>query len=170
MTRKTLKLNLALAGTFIAGAFVAWVVGGIAPRDSRATPPTPGFTATAIVGPVTFGEIATKAESEDWEIKLKTEGLSDVFVTHLKLTPGAHGGWHSHPGPSIIAVKAGTATLYDDCVDFFPQRFAAGTGFVEDADCVHLLVNEGDVDLEVIVIQIVERGAPRRIDEANPFN
>jgi quercetin dioxygenase-like cupin family protein len=170
MTRKTLKLTLTVAGAFVAGAFVAWAVSGIALRDSHATPPTQGFTSTAIVGPVVFDEIATKAETEDWSIKLKKEGLSDVYMTHLKLAPGAHGGWHSHPGPSIIAVKAGTATFYDDCVDFIPQRFPAGTGFVEDAGCVHLLVNEGDVDLEVVVVQIVPRGAPRRIDEANPFD
>jgi len=46
--------------------------------------------------------------------------------------------------------------------------FPAGTGFVEDAGCVHILVNEGDVDLEVVVMQIVPRGAPRRIDEEDP--
>jgi hypothetical protein len=40
---------------------------------------------------------------------------------------------------------------------------------VEDAGCVHLLANEGDVDLEVIVVQIVPQGAPRRIDEPAPY-
>jgi hypothetical protein len=34
---------------------------------------------------------------------------------------------------------------------------------------VHLLANGGDVDLEVVVVQIVPRGAPRRIDEPAPF-
>ena len=49
-----------------------------------------------------------------------------------------------------------------------PLRFPAGTGFVEDAGCVHILVNEDDVDLEVVVMQIVPKGAPRRIDEQAP--
>lgn len=126
------------------------------------------FAATNIVGPTLVGEIDTKAETDNWEIELKTKGLSDVYMTEIKIAPGGHGGWHSHPGPSFICVKAGTATFYDECDDFERQQFAAGTGFVEDADCVHLLANEGDVDLVVVVMQIVEFGAPRRIDEADP--
>ena len=122
-----------------------------------------------LAGPAQMDPIHTVHQTEDWGVMIKTRGLSDVYFTHLKLAPGAHGGWHSHPGPSIIAVRAGTATFYDDCNDFIPQHFPAGTGFVEDAGCVHLLTNEGTVDLEVIVLQIVPRGAPRRNDEPAPF-
>ncbi|HKA08704.1 MAG TPA: cupin domain-containing protein [Gemmataceae bacterium] len=160
MSKKTLKLTLA-------GALVACGFGGFGLGLAWATPPQ-GFTATNLVGPVLLDEINTKAETDDWGIKLKTEGFSDVFVTHLKIVPGGHGGWHSHPGPSIICVKAGTATFYDECTDFEPLVYPAGTGFVEDAGCVHILTNQGDVDLEVIVVQIVPVGAPRRIDEADP--
>ena len=152
----------------VAGAFVACALGAFAIGRAWATPPV-GFTATNLVGPVTVDEFDTMAHADDWKVQLKTKGLSDVYVTHLKIAPGGHGGWHSHPGPSIITVKAGTATFYDECVDFFPQWFPAGSGLVEDAGCVHLLANEGDVDLEVIVVQIVPRGAPRRIDEPAPF-
>ena len=160
----TTKLRLVLVG-----AFAACTVGGVAVGIAWATPPAGGFVSTPLVGPVVFDEIRTKAETDDWAVKLKTEGLSDVYVTHIKIAPGGHGGWHSHPGPSIISVKSGTATFYDDCNDFIPQSFPAGTGFVEDAGCVHLLTNEGTVDLEVIVLQIVPHGAPRRIDEPAPF-
>jgi quercetin dioxygenase-like cupin family protein len=160
MTRKTFKLTLA-------GALVACGIGGFAAGLAWATPPA-GLTSTNIVGPVMFGEFATKAETDDWAVKMKSEGVSDVYVTHLKVAPGGHGGWHSHPGPSIISVKAGTATFYDDCDGFVRHQFPAGTGFVEDAGCGHLLANEGNVDLEVIVVQIVPLGAPRRIDEADP--
>ena len=163
MNKKSFKL-------IVAGVFVACAFGVIALRGARATPPTPapGFVSTPIVGPVTFDEIQTLHQTPDWGIFLKTRGFSDVYVTRLTLAPGAHGGWHSHPGPSIISVKSGTATFYDECVEFIPQVYAAGTGFVEDAGCVHLLANEGDVDLEVVVMQIVPRGAPRRIDEPAP--
>jgi quercetin dioxygenase-like cupin family protein len=167
MTMTTQKLTV--AGAFIAGALLAWAAGGISPKQARATPPSnTGFTATPLAAAV-LGPINTKAETDDWELELKTSGKSDVYFTHFKLAPGAHGGWHSHPGPSIIAVKSGTATFYDDCVDpTIPMVFPAGTGFVEEAGCVHILVNEGDVDLEVVVMQIVPRGAPRRIDEPAP--
>ena len=160
MSKKTRKLTLA-------GALVTWGLGGFGLGLAWATPPQ-GFTSTSLVGPVLLDEFNTKAETDDWGIKLRSEGFSDVYVTHLKIVPGGHGGWHSHPGPSIITVKAGTATFYDDCDDFIRHQYPAGTGFVEDAECVHLLANEGDVDLEVVVIQIVPAGAPRRIDEADP--
>jgi len=160
MSRKTLKLTLA-------AGLVTFGLGGFGLGLAWATPPQ-GFTSTSIVGPVAFGEFDTTADADDWKVRLKAKGLSDVYVTHLKIVPGGHGGWHSHPGPSIISVKAGTATFYDDCDDFVRHQFPAGTGFVEDAGCVHLLANEGDVDLEVIVVQIVPLGAPRRIDEADP--
>jgi quercetin dioxygenase-like cupin family protein len=164
MTRKTLKLTAAVA-------FIGCAFGGFAAGLAWATPasPPPLFVSTPLAAGV-LGPIDTSAETDAWELELKTTGLSDVYVTHIKVAPGAHGGWHSHPGPSIITVKAGTATFYDDCNDFVPLSYPAGTGFVEDAGCVHLLTNEGTVDLEVIVMQIVPRGAQRRIDEADPFN
>lgn len=49
-----------------------------------------------------------------------------------------------------------------------PYVFSAGTGFVEDAGLVHAVVNEGDTDLEIVVVQLVPAGAPRRIDEPQP--
>ncbi|HJZ57451.1 MAG TPA: cupin domain-containing protein [Gemmataceae bacterium] len=163
MTRKTLKLT-------VAGAIFACAAGVIALGVARATPPSPGFVSTPIAGPALFDEIHTVHQTPDWGVMIHTRGLSDIYFTHFKLAPGAHGGWHSHPGPSIIAVRSGTATFYDDCNDFVPLVYPAGTGFVEDAGCVHLLANEGNVDLEVVVMQIVPRRAPRRIDEANPFD
>jgi quercetin dioxygenase-like cupin family protein len=151
-----------------AGAFVVCALGAFATQTARATPPS-GFTATNIVGPVKLDEIHTLIQTPHYGAMIKTRGQSDVYVTHLLIKPGGHGGWHSHPGPSIITVKSGTASFYDECDNFTPHAYAAGTGFVEDAGCVHLLANEGDVDLEVVVVQIVPLGAPRRIDEPAPF-
>ena len=155
----------------LAGACVA-CAGLIAYRIAWATPPTPppGFVSTPIVGPVVLDEIQTVHETPEHGALIKTRGFSDVYVTHIKIQPGGHGGWHSHPGPSIITVKSGTATFYDECDDFARHQYPAGTGFVEDAECVHLFANEGDVDLEVVVVQLVPLGAPRRIDEPEPVS
>ena len=161
MTRKTLKLT---AAAFVACACGAFVVG-----LAWATPPSPGFVSTPIAGPALFDEIQTIHQTRDWGVMIKTRGLSDVYFTHLKVPPGGDGGWHSHPGPSIISVRAGTATFYDECNDFMREQYPAGTGFVKDAGCVQLLANEGSVDLEVIVVHIVPQGAPRRIDEPAPY-
>jgi quercetin dioxygenase-like cupin family protein len=162
MRRNTWKL-------LVAGAFVACAISGFALRDVLATPPSQGFVPTNLVGPTVFGDIDTKAETNGWEAEIRVKGLSDVYVTHFKLAPGAHGGWHSHPGPSFIAVKAGTATVYCACENPITREdYPAGSGFVEDAGCVHIVVNEGNTDLEFVVMQIVPLGAPRRIDEPAP--
>jgi quercetin dioxygenase-like cupin family protein len=153
----------------VAGTFVAFALGAFAAQTARATPPQ-GFTATNLVGPVMLDDIHTVIQIPDYGAMIKTRGLSDVYVTHIKIVPGGHGGWHSHPGPSIITVKSGTASFYDECDNFTPHAYAAGTGFVEDAGCVHLLANEGNVDLEVVVLQLVPKGVPRRIDEPDPQN
>lgn len=163
MSKKTLKLAAA-------GALVACAVGGFAAGLAWATPPSEtGFTVTPLAGAVLEQNINTWAETDGWELELKTKGESEVFFAHIKLAPGAYSGWHSHPGPTFIAVRSGTATFYDDCDGAeTPHVYPAGTGLVEDAGCVHILVNEGDVDLEVVFMQIVPKGAPRRINEADP--
>ena len=165
MTMSKMKLKLISTGIFVGCA-----LGLVTLRVALATPPSnPGFTATTIVGPGLLGEVDTRSEIDGHEVELKTRGYSDVWVTAITIAPGKHGGWHSHPGPSIITVKSGEATLYDDCDDFLiPHVYAAGKAFVEDADCVHILRNEGMTDLEVVVIQLVPEDAPRRIDEQAP--
>ena len=152
--------------TLLAAIVAAGALSGIAARPVAATPPQ-GFTSVNIVGPSLLDEIHTKSETDD-HIRIKSKDFTDVYVTEITIVPGGHGGWHSHPAPSIITVKSGAATFYDECNDYIRQSFPAGTGFVEDAGCVHLLSNEGDVDLKVIVVQIVPFGAPRRIDEPDP--
>jgi len=153
MTRWTLAGCMAL----VTAVGVAWAT------------PASGFTAVPVVGPSLLAASSTMSHVGDHKAKIKTEGDSDVYVTEITIVPGGHGGWHSHPGPSIIAVKSGEATFYDDCNGAEnPQVYAVGAAFVEDAVCVHLLKNEGDVNLVVVVIQIVPRSTPRRIDEQQP--
>jgi quercetin dioxygenase-like cupin family protein len=161
------RMNTRTWKTTLAVACVGCALGLITLRISWATPPM-GFMAANVVGPVLLDEIDTKSETDD-RIHIKSKGLTDVYVTEITIAPGGHGGWHSHPGPSIIMIKSGEASFYDDCDRPIVRRvYPAGTGFVEDAGCVHLLGNEGDVDLKVVVVQIVPFGAPRRIDEAAP--
>ena len=152
----------------LAGACVACALGLAGVREAWATPGK-DITFAPVAGPAVLGEIDTKSETDDHGVKLKTKGLSDVYVTTITIKPGGYSGWHSHPGPSIISVNSGTLTLYDDCDDFLtPHVYPAGSGLVEDAECVHNVKNEGDTDLVFVVVQIVPLGAPRRIDEPAP--
>ena len=161
------RMNLRTGKTTLAVACVACALGLIALSISWGTPPV-GFTAANIVGPVLLDVIDTKSETDD-RVQIKSKDFTDVYVTEITITPGGHGGWHSHPGPSIILIKSGTATFYDDCDDpIVPRVYPTGSGFVEDAGCVHLLANEGTEDLKVVVVQLVPFGEPRRIDEPAP--
>ncbi|HUG11221.1 MAG TPA: cupin domain-containing protein [Opitutaceae bacterium] len=73
-----------------------------------------------------------------------------------------------HPGPSIIEIESGTATVYQGKDPNVPHVVNEGESFVEDATLVHRVVNEGDTALEFFVLQIVPFGAPRLILEPAP--
>jgi quercetin dioxygenase-like cupin family protein len=121
-----------------------------------------------------FGEIDVKNETDNHELELKTKGESDVWVVENTVQPGGHSGWHSHPGPSLVTVKSGTATFYDgddpDCTPHVVQAGGMiGTGVIDTGD-VHILRNEGTVPLVTVAVQIIPAGTPRRIDEPDPGN
>jgi quercetin dioxygenase-like cupin family protein len=151
----------------LAAAFVACAFGGLAIGIAWATPSV-GLTTTILAGPSALGEIHIHARSDINDVKIKTEGLSDVWVVQNTITPGGHTGWHTHPGPSIISVVSGTATEYrSDEPDGVSH--AAGTSFVDEGgDHAHIIVNEGDTDLVLIAVQILPFGAPRKIDVPGP--
>jgi quercetin dioxygenase-like cupin family protein len=107
-----------------------------------------------------------------WLAWLKTHGSSDLYVVDNKFVPnGGTSGWHSHPGPSVIFVVAGTVTNYSsDEPGCAPQVYTAGQSFVDPGgDDEHKIVNEdGSVTAETIAVQILPAGATRRIEEPAP--
>ncbi|HTF56429.1 MAG TPA: cupin domain-containing protein [Planctomycetota bacterium] len=151
-----------------AGAFVAFAFGGIAVGIAWATAGS-GITTTIIAGPTQLGEIHLNSESDTNDVKIKTKGVSDLWVVQNRIVPGGHTGWHSHPGPSIVSVVSGQATQYRSDDPFTPIVYSAGTAFVDEGgDHAHIVVNEGSVDLVLVAVQILPAGAPRRIDVAAP--
>ncbi|HEY7064715.1 MAG TPA: cupin domain-containing protein [Chloroflexota bacterium] len=104
------------------------------------------------------------------QASIKTTGSSDLYVISNTIPPGGHSGWHTHPGPSLITVQAGTVTAYDgDDPTCTPQVYQAGSGFIDPGDGhVHLLRNEGSVDAVTIAVQILPADAERRIDAPAP--
>ena len=109
-------------------------------------------------------------DDNDFKVRVRVPEPSDVYVVRNKVPPGGHSGWHTHPGPSIVSVKAGTATVYDgDDPSCAPVTYPAGTGFIDDGGGhVHMVRNEGSVELETVAFQIVPAGAERRIDAPAP--
>ena len=149
-----------------AGAFVGCSLGIVALKTTWATPGQ-GIS-TTIVSSAALGEIHLNSNSDINDVKIKTKGDSDVYVVRNVIVPGGHTGWHTHPGPSIISVAAGTVTEYrSDVPDGIVHE--AGSVFVDDGgDHAHIMVNEGDVDLVLVAFQILPAGAPRRIDLPEP--
>jgi quercetin dioxygenase-like cupin family protein len=135
-----------------------------------ATPPS-GLVST-FVGPTFFYEIKVKTHTNAHRAHIQTKGFSDVYIVTNTFAPGGHTGWHTHPGPSLLSVKSGTATYYDgDDPTCTPQVVVAGEGFVDQGGGhVHLVRNEGDEELEVVAFQLIPAGEARRIDAPNPGN
>jgi quercetin dioxygenase-like cupin family protein len=130
--------------------------------------PSSGITQVMVGGGV-YEDIDVDAKRPDWKAWLKVKGTSDVVVNSNTAVPGANGGWHSHPGLSIVSVVEGAVTLYDaDDPACMPTVVTAGHGFVEAGDHVHVLRNEGNVQARWITTAIRPRGSAGRIDQPDP--
>jgi quercetin dioxygenase-like cupin family protein len=112
----------------------------------------------------------TTVDGKPWGVLLRTHGLTDGYVVDNKFLPGQTTGWHSHPGPSIVYVVAGSITNYESS-----QRhcagvtYAAGSQFVDAGGTdVHMLRNNGSVPAETIAVQFVPDGLQRRMDKPEP--
>jgi quercetin dioxygenase-like cupin family protein len=103
-------------------------------------------------------------------MKISARDPSDVYVVSNLVPPGGSSGWHTHPGPSVVSVKSGTATVYSgDDPSCTPVTYPAGTGFIDaGGGHSHLVRNEGTTNLELIAFQIVPANAARRVGTPDP--
>lgn len=139
-----------------------------------ATPASPGFV-TAILGKAFFERIRVNTAHGDDDrtanlVRILAKEPSDVYVAQNTVAPGADSGWHTHPGPSVVLVKSGVASVYDgndpSCA---PVTYPAGSGFIDaGGGHVHLVRNTGADPLVTVAFQIVPTGDARRIDAPNP--
>ncbi len=68
-------------------------------------------------------------------------GPANVFLDKFTTEPGDFIFYHTHPGDSVNVVTQGTVTLTNRCGA--KQHFSVGETFVEAAEVVHSLTNEG---------------------------
>jgi quercetin dioxygenase-like cupin family protein len=135
-------------------------------------PGQPVDTAHAAHFPSGLLNLMCRSNLPEWLLMTRVRGDSDVYVVQNTFPPGAHSGWHTHPGPSLITVTSGALTVYEaldpTCT---PIIYTAGQSFT-DIGCgdVHLIRSEGSVNAVTVVVQIVPAGAPRRIDADAPGN
>jgi quercetin dioxygenase-like cupin family protein len=108
---------------------------------------------------------------DDAFVVIRSNEPSDVYVNHVIADPLGNSGWHTHPGPSVVVVKSGTATVYEvegtDCVQ---HTYPAGTGFVDAGGThVHLVSNASTTEpMELYAFQIIPTGLARVIPVADP--
>jgi quercetin dioxygenase-like cupin family protein len=144
MTMSKLKLKLMSALVFVGCA-----LGPIALRVAWATPGD-GISSSLLAGPVTVNKI------KPYEFR----------VMEFHIVPGGHTGWHSHPGPVVVMITAGTMTL--EQADGSTAVYRTGRGFVETPGQVNIGRNEGNSDLKLVAFILTPLGAPVRIDEPQP--
>jgi hypothetical protein len=138
-----------------------------------ATPPTPTLK-QQIVATASFGPLHLDAVQFPpyWRARLRTHGISDVYVVDTMFSPGDSTGWHSHPGPSLVIVKTGTVTNYEaigsTCTT---HTYTAGQGFVDAGGSdEHMVRDDTTAPAELIAVQILPGSSQRRIDEPAPAN
>ena len=155
------------------GLLGAAVYGGVA----LATDPSGVITTPIGVGRFVNIDSTTKtdidpgAATDFWQARIDTKGASDLYVLQNTIAPGGTFGWHSHPGPSLVIVKSGTATFYmADDPTCSPHVVPTGSGFVDNGHDTHVVRNEGSVDLVTVVASLIPAGMMRRIDEPSPGN
>jgi quercetin dioxygenase-like cupin family protein len=145
--------------------------------DALATPPSKVTTTMYGVGRFDAIDTTTKtdlpagAPTDFWQGQINTNGSSDLYVLENTIAPGGTFGWHSHPGPSLVIVKSGTATFYlANDPTCSPRVVPTGSGFVDEGNDTHVVRNEGNDDLVTVVVSLVPAGQERRIDQLAPDN
>jgi len=160
-----LPVAILLAG----GAIAALVV-----RVAQATPPNSGWVTEKPIPVAYFESILVRAltdsEGENPKVKITATEPTDVYMAHNTVAPGGNSGWHTHPGPSVVVIKTGTATVYDADGSSCPATvYPAGSGFVDaGGGHVHLVANLGTAPLETYAFQIIPHGELRVISEPRP--
>jgi hypothetical protein len=154
-------------------ALVVGVLGAAAYGSNVLATPSTGFSGITLAKGQ-FGELDSHVHSvpADWQAKIKTKGVSDLYVQSNVWAPGGSTGWHTHPGPSLVIVTAGTLTVYDgDDPSCTPHVYSAsGTNSFVDVGggAVHLIRNDGTEEARTTAVQLVPAGAARRIDAPAP--
>jgi quercetin dioxygenase-like cupin family protein len=160
--QKTYLVLTAIAGTALAATALATSGSGVlsAPVLARAS----------FVDPV---DMKIKIGDGSQDI-LHIPNARESVVQQIVISPGGQTGWHSHPGPVIVLIKAGTMTFYDgDDPTCSPITYATGQSFIDSGQGhVHIARNESasaDLELWALYLDVPPAGA-FRIDAAAPGN
>ena len=98
----------------------------------------------------------------------------ETVMQQVIIGPNGHTGWHSHPGPVVVLIKAGEMSFYDgDDPTCTVRTYTAGQAFVDSGQGhVHIARNEsGSANLEIWATYFdVPPAGAFRIDAPAPGN
>jgi quercetin dioxygenase-like cupin family protein len=128
--------------------------------------------------------LARGAFAEDTDVKFKftlggetgianVKDSADVIVQNVTIEPGAQTGWHSHHGPVVVVVAAGTMTLYQgDDPNCTAETYTQGDVFVDPGQGnVHNARNEGSIGVSLYATYFdVPPGAGPAVPASDPGN
>lgn len=146
--------------------------------QANATPNTSGFVGTILAkglyGPLKINTSSDRSTDKDdkWDLRLMSKDDSDVYVVRNAIASGAHSGWHTHPGPSLVTVTVGAIAVYDGDDPACPKTiYKAGQGSIDlGGGHIHLIRNESGAPAETVAVQFLPRGETRRQDLPKPTN
>jgi quercetin dioxygenase-like cupin family protein len=140
--------------------------------------------ATSPSGIVSAPVLARAVFVDPVDIKFKVRGhhgevihvrnAQETVMQQIVIGPGGHTGWHSHPGPVVVLVKAGELTLYSgDDPTCTGRTYLAGEAFIDSGQGhVHIARNlkpSENTELWVTYFD-VPPGGLFRIDKPDPEN
>ncbi len=94
-----------------------------------------------------------------------------TVMQQIVIAPGGTTGWHSHPGPVVVLVKAGELTLYSaDDPACAPRTYTAEQSFIDTGQGhAHIAFNTAEENTELLVTYFdVPAGMPFRLDAPDP--
>jgi quercetin dioxygenase-like cupin family protein len=180
-------LAVAIAGAVAFTAAQAFATAGAGPPVSSyvargpvsqtvviGTPKT--VTATKTVRVRVKGKVVTKKVSFTYQtvtplMSCGEATACDTAYQQLTIPPGGYTGWHTHPGPTFVAVAQGEGTLYHGMAGCPSFKYAVGAGFMQPPTEVHNMRNEGSTPLVLWAFYALPPGtanAAIRVDQPQP--
>ena len=95
----------------------------------------------------------------------------DTAYQQLTIAPGGYTGWHTHPGPTFVAVAQGEGTLYHGMAGCPATKYGVNAGFMQPPTEVHNMRNEGTTPLVLWAFYALPPGttnAAIRVDQPQP--
>jgi quercetin dioxygenase-like cupin family protein len=113
-------------------------------------------------------DVKIKLETAYGTVVSNAPEAGEVIVQEITIAPNGTTGWHSHPGPVVVVVKAGALTyVREDHGVCLETVYPAGTAFVDPGQGhVHTAFNRGTENLVLYATYFdVPSATSPRIDE-----